>query len=82
MSAVPGADSVLPDEPLDWLFDRLQEVVWADDPTKQIAANLLLFIIALLSSSVTLGATLVLAFLFFGFGSLGIARLVYQLVRG
>lgn len=81
MSAVPGADSVLPDEPLDWLFDRLQDVVWADDPSTQVAANLLLFIIALVSSSVTLGATLILAFIFFVFGTIGVARLVYQLVR-
>lgn len=82
MSAIPGTGDVLPDDPLDWLYERLQDVVWADDPTKQIAANLLLFIIALVSSSVTLGATLILAAIFFTFGWIGVARLVYRLVRG
>lgn len=80
MSAVPQAD-ILPDDPLDWLYARLQDVAWADDPVRQIAANLLLFIIALLSSSVTLGATLVLAVIFGTFFWVGIARLAYRLVR-
>ncbi|UTF52755.1 hypothetical protein [Natronosalvus rutilus] len=77
----PAADA-LPDDPLDWLFERLQDVVWADDPRRQIAANMLLFIIALVSSTVTLGATLVLAFVFLSFGSIGVARFVWHLVRG
>lgn len=81
MSVVPAAD-VLPDDPLDWLYARLQDVVWADEPAKQVAANLLLFIIALVSSSVTLGATLVLAAIFLFFGSVGIVRLLYQLTFG
>ncbi len=81
MSAVAGGD-ILPDEPLPWLYDRLTDVVWADEPRRQIAANLLLFIIALLSSTVTLGATLILAAIFFTFFWVGVARLVYQLIRG
>jgi len=72
----------LPDDPLDWLFDRLMMVVWADDPVQQVAANLLLFIIALLSSSVTLGATLILAIIFFAFGTVGLIRLVWGLIPG
>ncbi len=82
MATVPDTTALLPDNPLDWLFKRLQDVVWADDPARQVAANLLLFIIALLSSSVTLGATLVLAAIFFMFGMVGVARLLYRLVRG
>ena len=72
----------MPDDLADWLFDMLQIVVWADDPVQQIAANLLLFIPALLSSSVTLGATLILAAIFFTFGSIGVVRLLWQLVMG
>lgn len=78
MSAVQDS---LPDDPLDWLFDKLLLVVWAPDPRYQIAANLLLFIVALVSSTVTLGATLILAVIFVTFGSIGVARFVYHLVR-
>ncbi|QCW05231.1 hypothetical protein [Natrinema pallidum] len=80
MSAVP--DDVLPEDPLDWLFARLQQVVWADDPRDQVAANLLLFTIALLSNFVTLGATLVFTVIFGVFGLVGIVRLLWQLIQG
>lgn len=70
----------LPDNPADWLFNMLKMVVWADDPVNQVAANLLLFIIALVASTVTLGATLVLASIFFTFGTIGIIRLIVALV--
>lgn len=76
------AADALPDEPADWLFARLQDVVWADDPVRQIAANLLLFMAALVSSTVTLGATLILAVIFFTFFWVGVARLAYKLIRG
>jgi|GEM_PF-435141 hypothetical protein len=74
------AGDYLPDSPADWLFGMLKMVVWADNPVNQVAANLLLFIIALVSSSVTLGATLILASIFATFGTIGIARLVWMLV--
>jgi hypothetical protein len=75
------AGDYVPDSPLDWLFGMLQMVVWADDPVKQVAANLLLFIVALLSSSVTLGATLILAAIFATFGVIGLVRLIWMVVR-
>lgn len=77
MAILPQSE-VMPDEPLDWLFEKLQLVVWAEEPRDQVAANILLFIIALLASFVTLGATLVLAAIFFFFGSVGVARLAAQ----
>ncbi len=58
------AADALPDDPPNWLYQRLQDVVWADDPVRQIAANLLLFMAALVSSTVTLGATLILSVIF------------------
>ena len=81
MILIPGAD-VLPDDPLDWLFDMLILVVWADDPVHQVAANLTLFIVALLSSTVTFGATVVLAILFGFFTLIGLARIVVMVLTG
>jgi len=76
------AADALPDDPPNWLYQRLQDVVWADDPVRQIAANLLLFMAALVSSTVTLGATLILSVIFFTFFWVGVARLLYQLIAG
>ena len=75
------AAEALPDSPLDWLFRMLKMVVWADRPLNQIAANLTLFIVALVSSSVTLGATLVLALVFATFGTIGVIRFLWQLLN-
>lgn len=78
MSAAPGS-GLIPRDTINWLQDRLTDVVWADDPRRQVAANLLLFLAALLSSSVTLGATLVIAALALVFGTIGILRILYGL---
>jgi len=81
MSAAAGG-GLIPRGTIDWLQDRFTDVVWADDPRRQVAANLVLFLAAMLSSSVTLGATLVIAAIALVFGSVGIARILYRQIRG
>jgi len=80
MSAAAGG--LVPRDTIDWLQDRFTDVVWADDPRRQVAANLVLFLAALLSSSVTLGATLVIAAIALVFGLIGIARIMYRQLWG
>lgn len=81
MSAAPGSD-LIPTDTIEWFFSYLQLVVWADDPRDQIAANVLFFIISLVSSWITFGTTLVLAAIFGGFGLVGIVRLAYRQLSG
>jgi hypothetical protein len=45
-------------------------------PTQQILANLVIFVVAVVSSSVTFGATLIIAALAMFFGFVGIVRLI------
>lgn len=75
-------EQFIPSQPLDWLFDRFKEVVWADEPRTQVAANLLLMTIAIVTSVISSGATIFFVFLFFGFASIGMVRLLYRVVRG
>lgn len=81
MSATPMGD-VLPDDPLDWLLMRLREVVWAENPRDQVAANLILIIIAVVATFVSLGATIFFVFIFGFFLTVGLVRLTIALGQG
>ncbi|WP_157744266.1 hypothetical protein [Halopenitus persicus] len=70
-----------PSDLLEWLEDKTRLMVWADEPRDQLAANLVVFLVALVSSSVTLGATLVIAFITGILAIVGATRLAIEIIR-
>lgn len=72
-------DDLVPD--LGWFENRFKDVVWAENPRDQVATNLLLFALAVVSSSVTLGATVLFAFIFGFFGLIGVLRFIVDFAR-
>jgi len=59
-----------------------KKAVWAEEPREQVATNLVIIVAAVLSSTVTLGATILIAFLAAPFFAIGVIRLVVDATGG
>lgn len=77
-----GLDMIQPREWVETGFKYAKMAVWAKDPINQVAANLVIIVVAMISSTVSLGATLVIAVISFPFLVLGLLRLFWSIIQG
>lgn len=67
---------------LEFLSQRALDAVGANGPLRMLAANLVLFIISLGLDAFTLGATIVLTFIFGGLAAVAVVWLLARAVAG
>jgi len=72
-------------DPRSWVRAGIKygkKAVWADEPREQVATNLVVIIAAMLVTTVSFGATIVIALLALPFLVIGVIRLAVQATGG